>query len=122
MLKPVPETVPEDDKLVKAPVFGVLLPIGPGDVRSAPAIVLHPNPLLVVHVRAEDAALHDGTASEATFAVPAVALPSNVLVPLCTRFGNPMELAGRVTVPVADRLVNEPAAGVTPPMAGGLAR
>jgi hypothetical protein len=57
-----------------------------------PLMVLQPNPLDVVHVRALDAALHDGMDCAEALAVEAVALPRTVFAAICAMLPRLMPL------------------------------
>lgn len=61
--------------------------------------VLHPKPVFVVHISAEDDELHPPTESAVTFAVPDVEFPRTVLVADCASIDRGIVFAP-ATVPV----------------------
>jgi len=102
-LNPAPLTVPLADRLVNAPVFGVVDPIGPGAAKVDPPsvaalmLVLHAKPVAVVQFSALADVLQLGTAMAVGLAIEPVALASTVLAACVAR-------SVVVTSPVAVRL------------------
>ena len=63
-------------------------PMPPTGTALAVTLVLHPNPLLVVQIKALEALLHPPTASAVGAADPAVALPTTVFVACVARLSS----------------------------------
>lgn len=74
--------------------------------------VLQPNPVLVVHAKALDAALQEGIARSVGTAAPLVALPLTVLVTIVASLAFVTALAAMVNA-------SEPAVFVTSPVCAG---
>ena len=83
-------TLPLVFREAKVPTLVRLEPVTP-EARVVPVklaagtafavmLVLHPNPVFVVQIKAEEAELHPPTERAVTFAVPLVAFPNTVLV------------------------------------------
>ena len=141
LVNPVPETVPEELRFVNAAVFGVVPPIGPGEVRfgvaaatnASVAIFVELSPVVCVGavglpVKAGEAkGAYGATNAEnpdpdtvpVAVKFAAVAVPVNVGDASGAYGANSVLNPAPDTVPVALKVVNAPVFGATEPMVPG---
>jgi hypothetical protein len=125
VLNPVPETVLDADSVVNAPVDAVVAPIDillivpiPVDVKARVGVLLAVSVIKLVYAAPSTSYAASARVLVAVCAdrstVPVTNCPLTVIV---SATASPM-----VVLPVLLSVVNVPAAGVVPPIAGGLAR